>query len=793
MKKIHLLALLLMISLQTFAQRYPKVILPGDYPDPTVLKDGQDYYMTHSPFFYKPGFLIWHSRDLMHWTPVCRAAANWKGSAMAPDLVKCQGRYYIYFPAAGTNWVIWADSIRGKWSEPIDLYVHGIDPGHLQTPDGKRYLYLNDGYMVQLADDGLSVQGQPTKIYDGWTYPKAWDTECMCLESPKLTYHGGYYYLTSAQGGTAGPATSHMVTSARAKTPEGPWENSPFNPIVHTYSDSEAWWSKGHGTLVEGPDGNWWVVYHAYRKGYHTLGRQTLIEPIEWTEDGWFRPKTSLGNYAQADEQPVMPSYDLDGLMWTQWKDNSHLLLATATDQSYEVSADINAKKGTRAGMLLYYSEKAFAGAVTDGQQFIIYRNAKDSTVVRNKTGGKLSMRICNRGNHVSIYVSKDRKAWTSLAEGIDVKDMNHNKLMGFYALRIGLTSTADVRQTFSNFTYRRGVPQDTDLKSYLMVYHQDEDHDLHFAVSRDGYTFRALCGGKPVILGDTIAEQHGIRDPHIYRGPDGAFYMAMTDLNIYAQKEGWRSTKWERDGDKYGWGNNRSIILMKSWDLIDWSRTNLRIDSLAPGLSEIGCAWAPETTYDAKAGKLMVYFTLRYQNQPHYMHYIYVNDDFTKAETLPVMFFRSPDGKTVAGDGDITPLPARFFDVSAPDDKLAYVMMFANNEGNGGIRMSVSDAANGVYQFSPRWIDFEPKVCEAPNVWKRNGEQKWVLMYDIFSIKPHNFGFVETSDFKDFKYLGHFNEGKMKLEGTTLAPKHGAVVSLTEEEAERLENTYGY
>ena len=103
----------------------------------------------------------------------------------------------------------------------------------------------------------------------------------MCLESPKLNEHNGYYYLTSAQGGTAGPATSHMVVSARSKSVTGPWENSPYNPIVHTYSVTDSWWSKGHGTLIDDVNGNWWIVYHAYANDYHTLGRSTLIEPVE--------------------------------------------------------------------------------------------------------------------------------------------------------------------------------------------------------------------------------------------------------------------------------------------------------------------------------------------------------------------------------------------------------------------------------------------------------------------------------------------------------------------------------
>ena len=301
-----LLSLLLLLSfLQMNAQTYPKVILPGDYPDPSIMRDGKDYYMTHSPFYYAPGFLIWHSQDLMNWEPLCRVMPQYEGSAMAPDLLKYKDTYYIYYPAAGTNWVMWAKNIRGPWSRPVDLKVGGIDPGHVVDKEGNRYLYLDKGEMIRLTEDGLATVGEKKKVYDGWKYPDHWDTECMCLESPKLNEHNGYYYLTSAQGGTAGPATSHMVVSARSKSVTGPWENSPYNPIVHTYSVTDSWWSKGHGTLIDDVNGNWWIVYHAYANDYHTLGRSTLIEPVEWTEDGWYRTVSAATPVTPEQEIPT--------------------------------------------------------------------------------------------------------------------------------------------------------------------------------------------------------------------------------------------------------------------------------------------------------------------------------------------------------------------------------------------------------------------------------------------------------------------------------------------------------
>ena len=124
MKQLLLLILLALTAMPADAQEYPKVILPGDYPDPSIMREGEDYYMTHSPFFYAPGFLIWHSKDLVNWEPVCRACPEYEGSAMAPDLLKYKDKYYIYYPTSkGENYVIYADNIRGPWSNPVKLDV----------------------------------------------------------------------------------------------------------------------------------------------------------------------------------------------------------------------------------------------------------------------------------------------------------------------------------------------------------------------------------------------------------------------------------------------------------------------------------------------------------------------------------------------------------------------------------------------------------------------------------------------------------------------------------------------
>lgn len=329
-------------------------------------------------------------------------------------------------------------------------------------------------------------------------------------------------------------------------------------------------------------------------------------------------------------------------------------------------------------------------------------------------------------------------------------------------------------------FTLPVIAQNETSMEAYLLVYFTDPTHGLHFALSTDGYTFTDVNNGNPVVRGDTIASQKGIRDPHITRGPDGAFYLATTDLHVFGKQMGYRETQWERDGDKYDWGNNRGFVLMKSFDLINWTHKNLIFADIFPELQEVACAWAPQTIYDPSAGKMMIYFTMRMSHGRTKLYYAYTNDDFNTLITLPKLLFEYPDSTIQVLDADI---------IQMPDGR--YCMTYVAQEHPGGIKMAISDSINKGYAYNPEWIDPVPGACEAPNVWKRIGEEKWVLMYDIFSINPHNFGFSETTDFKTFTELGHFNEGVMKTTNFT-TPKHGAVIQLTKEEAKKLADYWG-
>jgi hypothetical protein len=303
---------------------------------------------------------------------------------------------------------------------------------------------------------------------------------------------------------------------------------------------------------------------------------------------------------------------------------------------------------------------------------------------------------------------------------------------------------------------------EEKDFAGYVMVYFKDQNQCAYMAISRDGYTFTDINGGQRVFDGTMLAEQKGVRDPHIARGPDGAFYLTMTDLHIFGQRAGFRETQWQRPQEKYGWGNNRAIVLMKSWDLIHWTHTDFRVDTAFPELGDIDCSWAPQTVYDEAAGKMMVYFTIRYNNRNANMYCSYANDEFTKLETKPEMI------PGIGGiDGDITKVGDKFH--------LYYV-------SNARILHAVSDKISTGYVSEPNQINPDRANTEAPNVFKRLGTDTYVLMYDVYGARPNNMGFSETTDFVTYKNIGHFNEGVMK--GTNFErPKHGAVTYMTLEE----------
>lgn len=480
--------------------RYLNPVLAGDHPDPSVLKDGDDYYLTCSSFEAYPGLVIWHSRDLVNWQPIATALRDYIGSVWAPELVKHEGRFFLYIPAKkpGNNniYVIHADDIRGPWSAPLALDNERIDPGHVVGEDGKRYLFLSGGDRVRLSDDGLRIEGRMNHVYDGWRYPEDWDVESYAQEGPKMLRRNGWFYMTLALGGTAGPPTGHMVVSARSRSVHGPWENSPHNPIVRTRSASEAWWSKGHATLVEGPiAGDWYMLYHGYENGFHTLGRQTLLSPIEWTAEGWFRarpqdpglpaPKPAGGqvvphglplsddfsrsklglqwSFFRGDVEEYRRLRHVDGVLELQAKGHSPAdsapLCCVAGDRAYQLEVELEFDSGAQGGLLLFYNDKLYAGLGVGARGLQLHRYGMEqrvSPLPAGMQGRRLRLRLSNRHHILTLHTSVDEgRNWHKYGTQMEVSGYHHNVAYGFMSLRPALYAAGQGAVRFRDFLYR--------------------------------------------------------------------------------------------------------------------------------------------------------------------------------------------------------------------------------------------------------------------------------------------------------------------------------------------------
>ena len=484
--------------------RYLNPIMTGDHPDPTILRDGDDYYMTFSGFKSDPALIIWHSRDLVNWTPLKPALTRPIGSVFAVDLCKYNGRYYIYIPiipsevSTGLNgasgiYVIHADDINGPWSAPISLNISGyIDPAHVVGEDGRRYLFLSGISRVRLNDDGLATDGKIEHVYDGWKFPDTWVVEAVALEGPKLFRSGEYFYLVSAQGGTSGPPTGHMVIVARSKSVDGPWQNCPRGPIVRTQSSKDAWWSRGHATFVQGPAADWWMVYHGYENGFRTLGRQVLMEPVEWTTDDW--PRAMGGDLSTSIPKPRGGTAGLHGFplsddfrenrfgrQWTFYNpakdENTRVVFAEESmvltskgqspadcspvtcvvgDHAYEASVDVELRGGAEGGLLLFYNRNCYLGMGIDGSKLTTYAGGQVSFWQENAPkSNRLHLRIQNDHHIVTFFYSEDGVTWSRHGIRFETSGYNTNTLGDLLSLRPGLFAARSGTVRFRNFKYR--------------------------------------------------------------------------------------------------------------------------------------------------------------------------------------------------------------------------------------------------------------------------------------------------------------------------------------------------
>ena len=305
----------------------------------------------------------------------------------------------------------------------------------------------------------------------------------------------------------------------------------------------------------------------------------------------------------------------------------------------------------------------------------------------------------------------------------------------------------------------------------------------LRFAVSEDAQNWYALNGNRPIISSDSISESGGIRDPHILRGEEGDYYIVATDMHTYDPKQ--------------GWGANPGIVMLKSTDLVNWTHAKVVLaKDYAKHFGDAYWVWAPQTIYDRKARKYMIYFTLqRADRKTLITYYAYANRDFTGFEGEPKVLFSAKYGSI---DNDI--IEVKNEGVKSEKFHLFYKGNTKDENGKeikNGIQRATSKSLKGPWKEEFKYLDAYAGTrthVEGSSVFRLNEKLKmkdeklaapvYVLMYDLYSSGRYEY---QTSS--DLMTWTQEPQSFRK----DFFPRHGSVISVTQEELERVQQKWGY
>lgn len=303
--RLYFLILILVFSVPVKSQEvsYRNPVIPGFYPDPSICRVGDHFYLVNSSFEYFPGVPIWESSDMVHWKQI----GNVLNRSSQIPLVRTKPSNGIYastirnhnsiFYMVTTlvsgdkkygNFYVTAKDPAGPWSEPIWVDQSGIDPSLFWDDDGRTYFVSNRGTKssdpraIYQSEIDIKTGKRLSEIKEIWK-----GSGGSYVEGPHMYKKDGYYYLLTAEGGTS---YGHTVAIARSKNIWGPYESCPYNPILTNRMTYGIIQGTGHADMVQAADGSWWMVHLAFRPavdGIHFIGRETCLTPVVWNSGEW--------------------------------------------------------------------------------------------------------------------------------------------------------------------------------------------------------------------------------------------------------------------------------------------------------------------------------------------------------------------------------------------------------------------------------------------------------------------------------------------------------------------------
>lgn len=363
-----------------YEEMYHNPIRTGMFPDPSIVRVGEDYYMVNSSFIFFPCIPISHSRDLVHWEVIGHAITNPEWAKLgdleggrgywAPDISYDKGTFYITatYRLNDTGGVyrrqivVSSDKPEGPYGEPAYIEEDGIDPSIFHDEDGRHYMLLNRGARIlELSSDCKRQISEAKLLYYG--------DQKRAPEGPHLLRKDGWYYLFLAEGGTG---VGHRVTVARSRELLGNYEPCPYNPIMRQEDEGAGIWRCGHGKPVQTTAGEWYMVYLCCRKFWRSaesgpkicsiLGRETALDPVRWTKDEW-PIVNELKGPSVLQHMPNLPRYtakDDSALQWMSPREPEKDAIVIS-DSRFHIKGSRAPLSSIRAGNLCLRRQDAFS------------------------------------------------------------------------------------------------------------------------------------------------------------------------------------------------------------------------------------------------------------------------------------------------------------------------------------------------------------------------------------------------------------------------------------------------
>ena len=483
------------------SEMYRNPIRRGMYPDPSICRVGEDYYMVNSTFVYFPCIPVSHSRDLVHWEVVGHAITRPEWACLegleggrgywAPDISYAEGRFYICATlrlndggeVCRRQMVVTAQRPEGPYSQPVFFDEDGIDPSLFHDTDGRHYMLLNRGARIfEINREGTRRLGETELLYYG---------SCKrAPEGPHLLKKDGWYYLFLAEGGTG---MGHRETVARSRFLRGPYTPSPYGPVLRQWDPRALIQRCGHAKPVSTPDGRWYMVYlcgRALDGKWTVLGRETALDPLTWTGDGW--PLLNEGRGPSVLQRKPLPEActGREAVDWLtprpprpgtiSWKDGALTLRAEADDLTdiacrsllvrrqtafaCDFAATVTVPERGEAGIVCYYDEHSFLTLglrmASDGAW--LYRRERIGLETREmklekvclRAGESLELRIASRGLARALYAGGRTEPLSVVENAVYLSDEGIALGKRFTGVMLGMYAVWNAEARFTHMTY---------------------------------------------------------------------------------------------------------------------------------------------------------------------------------------------------------------------------------------------------------------------------------------------------------------------------------------------------